>query len=256
VNRYAGLGFDPAPGTVDSVRALAERFAEAGRLIADAAGRCTDAMATSDAWRGAAAEEFRRRVAALPTRLHGQQDTVTAAAEVLFAWATTLADLQRQAERYDRQARGLLVRIADAEQLVDEWDTAVSVASTHVRPRAEATLAVHQATLAGLRAELDAVRAAARTLAADHRRAAADTAARLRSPVMDQPTTRRRLTVATDIGALLADLTAQARRATAMAALATWSGPRRPPAGGLGTTLAALAATGTDSATTWTFGEM
>ncbi|HEX4704456.1 MAG TPA: hypothetical protein VH352_20180, partial [Pseudonocardiaceae bacterium] len=134
---YTGLGFDPAPGTVDSARALAEQFAEAGRLIADAAGRCTDAMATSQAWRGAAADEFRRRGAALPTRLHDQQDTVTAAAEVLFAWATTLADLQRQAEQYDRRARGLSVRIADAEQLVDEWVTAVSVASTHVRPRAE-----------------------------------------------------------------------------------------------------------------------
>jgi hypothetical protein len=255
VNRYAGLGFDPAPGTVDSVRALAERLAEAGRLIADAAGRCTDAMATSDAWRGAAANEFRRRVTALPTRLYGQQDTVTAAAEVLFAWATTLADLQRQAEQYDRRARGLSVRVADAEQLVDEWVTAVSVASTHVRPRAEATLAIHHATLAGLRAELDAVLADARALAADHRRAATETAAQLRTPVPDQPTTPHRPALVTDIGALLAGLTAQARRATAIAALATPAGPPRPPASGLGTAVGALAVPGTSSATTWTFGE-
>jgi hypothetical protein len=212
-------------------------------------------MATSQAWRGAAADEFRRRAVALPTRLQDQQETMTATAEVLFTWATTLADLQRQAEQYDRRARGLSARIADAEQLVDEWVTAVSVASTHVRPRAEATLAIHQATLAGLRAELDAVRADARALATDHRRAATETAAQLRSPVPDQPTAPHRPALVTDIGALLTDLTAQARRATAVAALASPGGPRRAPAGGLGIAVAALAGPRTTGASMWTFGE-
>ncbi len=208
MTRYTGLGFDPTPGAVESVRALADALADAGRAIGDAAGRVTHAVGTSDAWQGNAAEEFRRRGNTVPVGLHADQQAVSVAADALFAWATTLADLQRQAEQHDRRARGLVTRIADARQLVEEWEIAVSVASTHTRPRAQRTLAGHRQALAALQSELDSVRAAAQQLAVAHRQAAAATASRLHAPVS-------RSALVTGIGVRLAELSGLARRASA-----------------------------------------
>ena len=205
--RYTGLGFDPAPGSVESVRALADALADAGRAIANAAARITHAVNTSDAWEGSAAEEFRRRATAVPTGLHADQQAVGNAADALFAWATTLADLQRQAEQHDRRARGLVTRIADARQLVEEWEIAVSVASTHARPSAESTLASHRTALAALQSELDSVRDTARQLAVAHQQAAAATVSRLHAP--------ESRSVVTGIGVRLTELSRLARRASA-----------------------------------------
>jgi uncharacterized protein YukE len=209
VTRYSGLGFDPTPGNVDSARTLADALADAARTIGDAAGRITHAVGTSDAWQGNAADEFRRRGTALPATLLTDQQAMSDAADALFTWVATLADLQRQAEQHDRRARGLGTRIAQARHLVEEWEIAVSVASTHARPTAEATLAGHQRVLAALQSELDSVLDDARQLAVAHQQAAASTTGRLHAP------SGLRTTVAAGIGVRLAELSGLARQASA-----------------------------------------
>jgi hypothetical protein len=238
VTGYAGLGFDPAPGDTGRVAALAEAAAAAARHAADAHAGISGAVDRSRPWVGPAADEFRRRATTLPARLAAQRDSAMAAADVLFGWAATLADLQRRAEQLDRTARALRTRIADAERLVEEWTTAVSVASTHTRPQAEATLAAHQRDLDALHAELTPVLNRAAELAAEHQRAADRVAGELRGTSPSQTS-------------LLSGLSAATRRAAAIAALS--SQPHRvvPPVGAVAT---ALASGPPDSPTrTWVF---
>lgn len=227
---FGGLGFDPAPGDPRRVAALAEAMAAAGRHAEDARGAIAGAVAVSQPWQGAAAEEFRGRGAGLPDRLAAHRDSTGAAADVLFDWSSTLTDLRLRAEQLDRRARGVRSRLADADQLVDEWETAVSVASTHTRPAAETTLAEHRRRQEALRAELSGVLTDAHHLAAEHRAAADRTTAALRALAPVAPPAA----VAgpgTTLAALLTGLSGATRAAGAVAGLAGVPGSTPPPAG-------------------------
>ena len=237
---FAGLGFDPAPGDPRRVAALAEAIASAGRHAADAHDVLRGAVSASGPWRGSAAEEFRRRADALPGRLVAHRDDAPPAAEALFEWASTLSDLRLRAENLDRTAGRLRTRLADAEQLVDEWVTAVSVAGSHTRPAAEATLAGHERERDAVHADLEAVLAQARGLAVEHRAAAGRTTARLRS--LAGP-------ASASVGTLLAGLSRATRRAGAVLRPAS-SVPRPPRAGAVSVALDAEPAAGGS----WTFG--
>jgi ABC-type transporter Mla subunit MlaD len=225
VTAYPGLGFDPAPGDPGRVAALAEAAASAARHAADAHTGITGAVDRSRPWVGQAADEFRRRAAELPAGLAAQRDSAAAAADVLFGWAATLADLQRRAEQLDRTARALRARIAAAERLVEEWTTAVSVASTHTRPQAAATLAAHQQELDALHTELTPILHSAAQLAAEHQRAADRVTGELRGT---RPSP----------AALLNGLSTATRRATAVAALTGRPHRVAPPVGAVATALA------------------
>lgn len=241
---YAGLGFDPVPGDPRRVAATAESLAASARHATEAHDTVTGALDTSGRWQGTAADEFRRRTGALPARLAEHADGATSAARTLFDWSTTLADQQRRAEQLDRRARGVTTRLADAEQLVDEWTTAVSVASTHSRPAAEATLAGHVRDRDALRAELSSIRDAAHALGTEHRAAADRVTAELRAlrPAPRAPST-------TSFGTLLSGLSTVTRMANAAAGL-TLGSATEPPTGAAAVALAAPPATGR----TWVFG--
>lgn len=226
---FGGLGFDPAPGDPRRVAALAEAVAAAGRHAGDARDAIAGAVSVSQPWQGSAAEEFRGRGTDLPDRLAAHRDSTGAAADVLFEWSGTLTDLRLRAEQLDRRARGVRSRLAAAEQLVDEWETAVSVASTHTRPAAEATLAEHRQRRDALRADLSDVLTDAHHLAGEHRTAADRTAAALRAlapvapPVAPVPRTT--------LGSLLTGLSGATRAAGAVVGLAGAPGSTPPPAG-------------------------
>ncbi|HEX3783244.1 MAG TPA: hypothetical protein VHX38_26555 [Pseudonocardiaceae bacterium] len=254
MNTYRGLGFDPAPGDPRRVGALADALTTAGRQVADGQDQVAGAVSTSAPWQGRAADGFRRQAGDQAARLTAHQGTAADAAAVLFDWASTLSDLQRRAEQLDRQARTLRGRLTEVEQAVEEWTTAVSVASTHARAAAEATLAEHEQTLAGLRAELNSVLAAAQRIAAEHRSAVDATTARLRALLpTGGATAPMSTTSATGMGPLLAGLSDATRRAAVAAGLpGSGAAPVGSPAAGA---LALVAAPPPVRATgSWVFG--
>jgi hypothetical protein len=240
VTDYTGLGFDPVPGDPRRVAALAESLTATARHATEAHDTVSGALDTSGQWHGSAADEFRRRTSELPARLAGHASNATAAARTLFDWSATLADQQRRAEELDRRARDVGTRLADAEQLADEWTTAVSVASTHSRPSAEAALAGHVRDRDALRAELASIRDAARALGTEHRAAEDRVIAELRALQAVPPTM--------SFGTLLSGLSTVTRMANAAAGLTR--GPAGVPQGGAAVALAAPPATGR----TWVFG--
>jgi uncharacterized coiled-coil protein SlyX len=248
---YRGLGFDPAPGDARRTGALANALTTASGQVADGAHQLGSAVTASEPWHGKAGDGVRRRGGELAARLIPHQESAGTAAQVLFDWAATLSDLQRRADQLDRQARALRDRIADAEQAVDEWTTAVSVASTHARAGTEATLAAHEKTLTGLRDQLNSVLAQAQGIAAEHRAGLADATNRLRALLPDSsaPTPT---TTATGMGTLLAGLSEATRRAATAAGLPRQDASSAPPAAGA----LALASAPAPARTTgsWVFG--
>jgi hypothetical protein len=248
---YLGLGFDPVPGDARRAAALAESFAAAARHTDDARGRIAEAVAASEPWHGTASDEFRRSGADLSSRLAAaHSDGASRAAEVLFEWAATLADLRLRAEPLDRRGRDLRSRIADAEQVVEEWVTAVSVSSTHTRPAAEATLAGHRRTLDGLRAELSSVLESARRLAGEHDRGAERTAALLRALTPAAPPVSAGSVAPSGLAALMTGLSGVTRGVSVAAGLTPSGSGTAPPVGAVAVALAAAPAPGGG---TWVF---
>jgi uncharacterized protein YoxC len=244
---------------VDQVRAVAEALAMAGQQADDAEDRISSAADASDAWHGTAADEFRHRIVPLPGRLRDQQEVMSRAAELLFAWAGVLSDLRSRAESYDRQARQLDDRIAAAAQLVEEWAIAASVAGTHTRPQVQATLASHERTLGRLQAELATVLDAARQLTTEHRRAADDVADQLAALLAGSPApppAARRSELVTGIGSVVNGLADHVRRASQAAALAPVARDTVATAvsGGPAAAELAMAHTPADPGRSWFFG--
>lgn len=245
--RYSGLGFDPVPGDARRVAALADALTAAGRHADDAHGMITGAITASSAWLGDAADEFRRGTADLPQRLAEHGDTTGKAAGTLYEWAATLTDQQRRADQLDRRAKGFRASLADADQLVDEWTTAVSVAGSHTRPTAEATLAGHVRERDRQHAALSSVLAEAHDLAAEHRAAAERTTNLLRALLTAEPPAPRQ---AGSFGTVLTGLSDATRRANAVAGLATAGPVVVPPIGAVAVAAAAEPVSGG----TWVFG--
>lgn len=260
MRRYTGLGFDPAPGSVDQVRAVADTLITAAQHADDTENRIISAVQTSEAWQGSAADEFRHRIGPLVGRVRGQREIMVTAAEVLFSWAGVLGDLQSRAEFYDRQARQLNGRISTAAQLVEEWAIAVSVAGTQTRSQAQATLESYASELGRLRTELGSVLNAAQQLAMEYRQAADDTADRLGTVLGDSPTLsrdHRQPGLTASIGRVLNGLADCARRASLAAALvpATRGAVAPVVSGGLTAVERAMVKPSPEVGRSWTFGD-
>lgn len=94
------LGWDPCPGDVPGVGALADALRRlAGRLRSAQ----LDARADAPAWTGPAASAHREQVAALPGALGVLAGSVDALAAVLDTWADELVLLQRRADEVERR---------------------------------------------------------------------------------------------------------------------------------------------------------
>ncbi|MEJ5945415.1 hypothetical protein WDZ17_08925 [Pseudokineococcus basanitobsidens] len=108
------LGWDPCPGDVAGVRALADDLRALGGRLEDAA---RTALADAPAWSGPAAEQHRARVEALPRSLRCVAGSVRRLSGVVEEWSDELVRWQARAddlERQMREARAAPVVVPDA----------------------------------------------------------------------------------------------------------------------------------------------
>ena len=114
---WSGLGFNPAPGNVGSVRDTAHQtraFANSLRTDADtlsSVGRGVD-------WVGEAADAFRRNVAQLPQDLHACAQSFGDTAVALLDYASDLEAAQRRAVELEREALAVREALLGAQQSV------------------------------------------------------------------------------------------------------------------------------------------
>lgn len=107
-DRFAGLGFDPAPGQPDDVRRCVRQHARMAAELDSLAEQITRAGEGPSSWRGAAAAAFQRALDPLPAQLRTAAQAFGATAARLSAWAAELDDLQVEARALERRASGAL----------------------------------------------------------------------------------------------------------------------------------------------------
>lgn len=178
-NPHPGLGFDPAPGDPRAVAGMSARCRSAARAL-ETDSQVQEAVRSCQQWTGEGAAAFARQLGRMPVRLQGSREVLSAMAEILDDWASTLLGNQRRGDELDRMARRLSRQIMDA---TDDAERAATEAQFATGPAAVVAVEARDAAfqrVEDLKAELQRVRDEARVLERDHHTAAERVAERLR----------------------------------------------------------------------------
>ncbi|MFC8664512.1 hypothetical protein [Streptomyces sp. NPDC057199] len=110
---YPHLGFNPVPGSTETVRGLHKKLSGCAKVLEDTRDLVTKLMDGSY-WKGDAAVAFREQLdgGPLPLNLKNAARSLRKAAKQLSLWEGELDDFQRRAKRLDEEAK-------DARAVVD-----------------------------------------------------------------------------------------------------------------------------------------
>ena len=113
---YPHLGFNPAPGSVETVKAMEARLRTAAGKLSEA-HKLVERLRASDSWEGDAAVAFREELdGALPTNLKNANTSLLKAAAALKQWGDSLHGYQETASRLDGEAKDAKKRLNEAKQ--------------------------------------------------------------------------------------------------------------------------------------------
>ncbi|MEV0319179.1 putative T7SS-secreted protein [Streptomyces sp. NPDC050658] len=103
---YPDLGFNPAPGDPDTVKALRRKLVDCAATLHEAHGVVTKLMDGSY-WKGDAAVAFREQIedGPLPKNLKNAASSIGKAAKHLDRWHEELGEFQRRAKRLNQAAK-------------------------------------------------------------------------------------------------------------------------------------------------------
>ncbi|WP_329121645.1 putative T7SS-secreted protein [Streptomyces sp. NBC_01465] len=101
---YDALGFDPAPGTPESVERLAATLSRVGNQLNSTHGTLTGLGTGGGIWEGEAAAGFSKKLGELPKYLEEGHSSLLDAAAALHKWNSALTDFQAVAARYEAEA--------------------------------------------------------------------------------------------------------------------------------------------------------
>ncbi|MGK3207208.1 hypothetical protein [Amycolatopsis sp. MEPSY49] len=166
---FRGLGFDPVPGSPDTV-------AEAARRCTATATRLAHIPSPGEIpeWAGRSARALADRAERAAAGLAATTEALHAAAGVLEDWAGTLLANHRLAENLDRRATAARQALTTAHDDVEQAET-----EAQFSPATQPDLAAARARLAARRDDLDRVLAEARDLEGAHHAEATRVAERL-----------------------------------------------------------------------------
>ncbi|MGW1874581.1 hypothetical protein [Streptomyces sp. NPDC001975] len=164
------LGFNPAPGSTDSVHDLYVKLTSCAKVLEESHGLVTKLMDGSY-WKGDAAVAFREELdgGPLPLNLKNAAHSIRKAARHLDRWEGELAEFQRRAKRLENDAK-------DARDVLDAANGRASKAQSDPdldkkgsrRDTAQKTLARASTAVDDAEADLDAIITRAKRLAQEH----------------------------------------------------------------------------------------
>ncbi|MFD7678752.1 hypothetical protein [Streptomyces sp. NPDC059271] len=113
---YPHLGFNPVPGSPDTVRALHKKLGNCAKVLEETHGLVTKLMEGSY-WKGDAAVAFREQLdgGPLPLNLKNAAHSVRKAARQLDRWESELDDFQRRAKRLEEDAKEAQAAVDSAQ---------------------------------------------------------------------------------------------------------------------------------------------
>ncbi|MEV0179667.1 hypothetical protein AB0I54_10260 [Streptomyces sp. NPDC050625] len=160
-NPYPHLGFNPAPGSTETVRALHKKLASCAKVLDETHGLVAKLMDGSY-WKGDAAVAFREELQGGPLALNLKNavHSVSKAAGQLARWEAELDDFQRRAKRLNEEAK-------HAQVTLDKAKGQATKAKHTPDPDQKALTQLNTAT-ENAQADLDEIIGKAKTLAEEH----------------------------------------------------------------------------------------
>lgn len=179
---YPHLGFNPVPGSTETVRALRKKLSGCAEVLQDTHDLVTRLLDGSY-WKGDAAVAFREQLedGPLPSNLKNAAQSLRKAAKQLGRWEGELDDFQGRARQLERSAK-------DAQDVVDSAKGRAAKAGADPdldkkgddRDTARKALDRANAAVEEAEAELERIRTRARRLAEEHESKAKHRAAKIR----------------------------------------------------------------------------
>ncbi|MFF0724644.1 hypothetical protein [Streptomyces sp. NPDC004134] len=179
---YPSLGFNPAPGSTDTVHALRAKLIKCADVLEETRDMITKLMDGSY-WKGDAATAFRDQLedGPLPLNLKNAAHSIRKAAKQLDGWESDLGEFQHRANRLNDKAREARKALGDAESNADAAKRGASGGGkSDDEDEAKATMRRLNAVVAEAQADLERILSSARNLAWEHENKASDRAARIR----------------------------------------------------------------------------
>ncbi|MFD8223730.1 hypothetical protein ACFV16_06095 [Streptomyces massasporeus] len=167
---YPHLGFNPAPGNTETVGELHKKLSNCAKVLEESHGLVTKLMDGSY-WKGDAAIAFREELdgGTLPLNLKNAAHSIRKAVRQLDRWEGELDDLQRRAQRLEKEAK-------DAQEILDTAKGRATKAENDPeldkkgarQDDAQKTLSHANTAVEVAQAELDKIIGRAKKLAEEH----------------------------------------------------------------------------------------
>lgn len=184
---YPAIGFDPAPGTVDSVTGVADNMSVVAKELNEAYTSLTSIGRSGSVWEGKAANGFQDKVGELPEYLDKARRSLGDAAKVLEDWAADLESMQRTAKDYEAQAAKALQAVRSAEGNPDLGLGGQTFDTDEALRNAQQRFDQAKSQLAGAESDLNAIRDSAKRLLEQHQELADRVADALRKAKDEAP---------------------------------------------------------------------
>lgn len=167
---YPNLGFNPAPGSTDTVHDLYTKLANCAKVLEESHGLVTKLMDGSY-WQGDAAVAFREELdgGPLPLNLKNAAHSIRKAARQLDRWEGELEEFQRRAKRLETNAKDARDALATAKGHADKAKDDPDLDKKGSRhDEAQKSLTHANTAVEEAQADLDAIIGKAKRLAEEH----------------------------------------------------------------------------------------
>lgn len=155
-NEYPALGFDPAPGSVQSVQDLHSKLSKAATGLEHAQQTLRSITHGGKTWQGDAANAFAEKVGDLPKYVSDSYEALRTAATKLSGWQNDLSHYQQKAREYEASAKRVKGQEEQAETAHEQASSAYNRAAADPSLRLAGQTFTDQAQLQHAQSQLDA----------------------------------------------------------------------------------------------------
>ncbi|MEU7592511.1 putative T7SS-secreted protein [Streptomyces sp. NPDC039022] len=127
---YPVIGFNPAPGRVESVADLTSKLSKAASSVEGAHRTLKSIGKGGKTWEGEAANAFAEKVGDLPRYLDDSLEALRSAAKQLTSWQSKLSEYQTKARQYEAEAKAAKGHVESAEAAKDSATSAYNQAAS------------------------------------------------------------------------------------------------------------------------------
>ncbi|MEU0741712.1 putative T7SS-secreted protein [Streptomyces sp. NPDC006134] len=153
---FPAIGFDPAPGRLESVEDLTDKLTKAATSLENAHATLTSISKGGKSWEGKAASAFSEKVGDLPKYLGDSRDALRSAQGQLSLWQSKLAEYKQKAKQYEAEARIAKEKAKEREKAQDQATAAYNQAANDPAFRLSGQYYTNQADLNNAQAKIDA----------------------------------------------------------------------------------------------------